>query len=125
MPLSGYIVKDYEFDNMSTDMSSFLDARERLEYLAVVGGLLWISGIRHDILFAVLYLTWSTKQPRNHHMKMAKYTLSYLFYSSELPLVLGGPDKFILNGYTNASLGTAPNGRSVICLLIYLLDNIV
>ena len=29
MPLSGYIVKNYEFNNMSTDMSCFRDARER------------------------------------------------------------------------------------------------
>jgi hypothetical protein len=47
-------------------------------------------------------------------MKMAKYTLSHLFYSSELPLVLGGSDELMLNGYTDASLGTAPKGRSVI-----------
>ena len=75
MPLSGYIVKDYEFDSMSSEESRFLTAKEILLYLAVVGGLLWISGIRHDILFAVLYLTWSTKNPRQHHMTMALYTL--------------------------------------------------
>ena len=114
MPLSGYVVKDYEFDSMSSDNSRYLNAKEILLYLAVVGGLLWISGIRHDILFAVLYLTWSTKNPRQHHMNMALYTLSYLYYSSELPLVLGGSVTLDLNGYTDASLGTAPKGRSVI-----------
>ena len=114
MPLSGYIIKDSEFDNLPHDLGSFLDARGRLQYLAVVGGLLWIAGIRHDILFAVLYMTWSTKQPRHHHMKMALYTLSYLFYTSALPLVLGGYCDLFLTGYTDASLGTAPKGRSVI-----------
>jgi len=114
MPLSGYVVKDYEFENMSVEQSCFLDVRGKLDYLAVVGGLLWISGIRHDILFAVLYLTWSTKEPRQHHMNMALYTLSYLFYSSDLPLVLGGSDELDLHGYTDAALGNAPKGRSVI-----------
>jgi hypothetical protein len=61
-----------------------------------------------------LYLTWSTKEPRQHHMNMALYTLTYLFYSSDLPLVLGGSDELDLHGYTDAALGNAPKGRSVI-----------
>jgi len=64
MPLSGYVVKDYEFDKMSAEQRCFLCARGKLDYLAIVGGLLWISSIRYDILIAVLYLTWSTKEPR-------------------------------------------------------------
>ena len=47
-------------------------------------------------------------------MKMSLYTLSYLYYSSELPLDLGGSMVLDLNGYTDASLGTAPKGKSVV-----------
>lgn len=43
-------------------------------------------------------------------MNMVQYTLSYLHYSSELSLVLGGLAALDLNGYTYASLGTAPKG---------------
>jgi Reverse transcriptase (RNA-dependent DNA polymerase) len=114
MPSSGYVVKESEFDSMTSESSRYLSKAEILQYLAVVGSLLWISGIRHDILFAVLYLTWSTKTPRYHHMLMAKYVLSYLYFSNDLPLVLGGSADINLNGYTDASLGTAPKGRSVI-----------
>jgi len=114
LPASGYIVHESDYDALPTEQSRFLDKKERLLYLAVVGALLWISGIRHDILFAVLYLTWSTKSPRRHHFLMAEYCLSYLFYSSDLPLVLGGSPEIQMTGYSDASLATAPKGRSVI-----------
>jgi len=47
-------------------------------------------------------------------MNIALYTLSYLFYSSELPLVFGGSDELNSRGYTDAALGNGPKGRSVI-----------
>ena len=60
MPASGYIIKDSDFDSMNNGSNKLLNKADSLEYLAVVGSLLWISGIH---LFAVLYLTWSTKTP--------------------------------------------------------------
>jgi len=45
---------------------------------------------------------------------MAKYVLSYLHFSHDLRLVLGGSAVINLNGYTDASLRTAPKGRSVL-----------
>jgi len=79
MPQSGYIVKDHEFESMrNQDDAQFLDQEGIAEFMAVVGGLIWISGLRLDILFATMYLAWSTKSPRHHHMRMAQYVLTYL-----------------------------------------------
>ena len=86
--------------------------------MAIVGSLVWISGIRQDILFSVLYLTWFTKQPRLHHYNMAIKVLTYLGHTKDLPLVLGGQtlpsdhSTLSIYGETDASLGTAPKGRS-------------
>ena len=115
MPLSGYIVKDYEFENMrNQDEAEFLDTAGISEYMAIVGGLIWISGLRLDITFATMYLAWNTKMPRKHHMRMARCVLSYLNSTKELPLVLGGSSEVNAVTYTDASLGTGPKGRSVI-----------
>ena len=64
MPLSGYIVKDYEFESMvNSEQAEFLDKNGISEYMAIVGGLIWISGLRLDITFATMYLAWNTKTP--------------------------------------------------------------
>ena len=123
MPTSGYIVKEHEFDVLGGDNSLFLSKDGIAQYMAVVGSLIWISGIRLDILFAVMYLSWSTKNPRKHHMKMAMYCLSYLFYTKDLPLVLGGKSELQITGYTDASLGTGPKGRSIVGQMIKLNDS--
>ena len=88
--------------------------------MVIVGGLIWISGLRLDILFATLYLAWSTKAPRLHHMRMARNALSYLYTTKDLPLVLGGSEELKVITYTDASLGTAPKGRSVVANLTKL-----
>ena len=91
MPTSGYIVKDYEFEEMkNVEQAEFLDTAGISEYMAIVGGLIWISGLRLDITFATMYLAWNTKTPRKHHMRMARCVLSYLNATKDLPLALGG-----------------------------------
>ena len=123
MPLSGYIVKDTEFDAMDNqDQSAFLDKSGISEYMAIVGGLIWISGLRLDITFSTMYLAWNTKTPRRHHMRMAKCVLTYLNTTKDLPLVLGGSSEINVVTYTDASLGTAPRGRSVIANMTKLND---
>ena len=115
MPLSGYIVKDNEFDEMkNVEEAEFLDSAGISVYMAIVGGLIWISGLRLDITFATMYLAWNTKKPRNHHMRMARSVLSYLNATKDLPLVLGGSLELNAITYSDASLGTGPKGRSVI-----------
>jgi hypothetical protein len=112
---SGYIVKDAEFEAMENqELAQFLDAAGITEYMVIVGGLIWVSGLRFDILFSTMYLAWSTKQPRKHHLKMARHVLMYLYTTKDTPLVLGGLADLDVITYTDASLGTAPRGRSVI-----------
>jgi hypothetical protein len=117
MPGSGFIVHEEDLDELSEEDREFLDKEDISKYLTIVGSLVWISGIRLDIVFATMYLTWATKAPRVHHLKMGKLVLSYLYHSKDLPLVLGGPlsedNKIQLTGYSDASLGTGPKGRSV------------
>ena len=124
MPLSGYIVKDYEFESMvNSEQAEFLDKKGISEYMAIVGGLIWISGLRLDITFATMYLAWNTKTPRKHHMKMARCVLSYLNATKHMPLVLGGASDLNVVTYTDASLGTAPKGRSVVANMTKLNEN--
>jgi hypothetical protein len=139
MPVSGYIYKDSEFDNLPIKKQTYLEPKQIKTYMAMVGALVWISGIRMDILFSVMYLSWFTKKPRQHHYDMATNVIKYLLTTKELPLILGGintktnEDHNIpstsndfttqLIGYTDASLGTAPQGRSITGHLVKLNPN--
>jgi hypothetical protein len=130
MPDSGYIVKDEDYMGRSVTDAQYLNAKDIKKYMGIVGSLVWISGIRLDILFPVMYLTWFTKAPRQHHMNMAIYVLTYLGHTKSLPLVLGGPraDSATSNttdliGYSDASLGTAPKGRSCTGHIVKLSEN--
>ncbi len=115
MPCQGYIVQTEDFElPQNEQVAAFLDDKQREEYMQIVGSLIWLCGIRLDIVFAVMYLSWSTKQPRVHHAKMAYHLLSYLYYSKDMPLVLGGTDDLRITSYTDASLGTGPKGRSIL-----------
>lgn len=99
---------------LGTEDARLLDTDEVLQYLSLVGGLLWQIGIRWDILYAVLYLTWFTHLPRVHHMKMAARVIIYLYQTRSIELILGGTDKLEIITTTDATLNTAPKGRSVI-----------
>ena len=121
MPQSGYIVKDYEFESMRNDeQAEFLDKKGMHDYMTVVGSLIWVSGLRLDIMFPTMYLAWSTKAPRRHHMRMAENVLMYLYTTKDCPLVLGGSSEIDVHTFTDASLGTGPKGRSVIANLTKL-----
>jgi hypothetical protein len=117
IPKSKYYVeaKDYE-DGGSTEESEriLLSTAEQSDYLSVVGGLLWIGGIRWDIIFAVIFLTWFTKMPRALHMDLAIRTIRYLEVTLDVPLVLGGVDEPQLITLTDASLASGPQQRSII-----------
>jgi hypothetical protein len=120
MPTNGFIIKDDEFELLGEKHSVLLDKKGIKEYLTVVGSLMWIAGIRLDIIFTVMYLSWFTKSPRAHNMEMAMYCVSYLYQSRDLPLVLGGRSDLQITAYTDASLGTASKGRSVLGHLVKL-----
>jgi hypothetical protein len=82
------------------------------KYMSIVGCLIWIQGVRIDIIFTVLYLSWNTKCPKQHHLSMAEYCIG--------PLVLGGPEEIHITGYTDASLATGPKRRSITGQIIKL-----
>ena len=113
MPTSGYLVRDHDFDNISEEEKRYLTQEEQHTYMSIVGQLIWIQGVRFDIIFAVLYLTWFTKQPRKHHLTMAEYVISYLINSKDLPLVLGGSSVLKIISNCDASLATGPKSRSI------------
>ena len=123
MPKSGYLVKDYELDSLPPNKSTLLDKTGIETYMSIVGCLIWIQGVRMDIIFAVLYLSWFTKKPRKHHLAMAEYCIGYLYNTKEYPLVLGGASKIRITGYTDASLATGPNSRSITGQIIKLNEN--
>jgi hypothetical protein len=123
MPQHGYIIDDYEYENMREEFGRFLDKAEVTEYLKLVGSLLWLTGVRLDIIFSVMYLTWFTKKPRVHHLNMAVYTVNYLYNTRDVPLVLGGRGQLKLIAYTDSSLGTGPQSRSVSGQFVRLGEN--
>ena len=114
IPTSAYLVLDHDFDSLSPSASAFLSPTDRTTYMQIVGSLIWIQILRPDILFAVLYLSWFTHKPRQHHLSMAHYCIGYLYTTMDLPLVLGGTSPLSLFGWTDASLGTGPRRRSVL-----------
>ena len=123
MPKSGYLVKDYELDSLPPNRSALLDKAGIERYMSIVGCLIWIQGVRMDIIFAVLYLSWFTKKPRKHHLAMSEYCIGYLYNTKEYPLVLGGAAEIRITGYTDASLATGPNSRSITGQIIKLNEN--
>jgi hypothetical protein len=114
MPQSGYLVNDEDFATLPSAASAFLSNADQHLYMQIVGCLIWLEVIRPDIIFVVLYLSWFTHKPRQHHMNMALYCLGYLHTTIDLPLVLGGLSPPQLHGWADASLGTGPRRRSVI-----------
>jgi hypothetical protein len=114
LPSECYLVHDYEFEVLNEERSRFLNPSERELYMTLVGILIWIQRCRLDIIFAVLYLAWSTRNPRQHHLNMAYYVLGYLNTTIDIPLVLGGELSIQATTYSDASLGTGPKERSII-----------
>ena len=114
IPQSGYVIKDADFEKMSAEAAEFLGIKEIKVYLRIVGSLVWLVPVRMDVMFAVTYLTWFTRAPRRHHLQMALHVLEYLYHSMDVPLVLGGKGKLQVETSSDASLGTAPKGRSVL-----------
>jgi hypothetical protein len=112
MPVNGFIVTDTDIESLSERDKKFLNKDETLTYMSIVGCLIWIQGIRMDILFAVLYLSWYTQNPRYHHLKMAFCVIGYLTSTKDLPLVLGGDPTIRAIGYSDASFANGPKCRS-------------
>ena len=61
MPLDGYIVDKQKLEELG-DLAKPLTPAEVSDYLNVVGSLIWIVGVRFDVSFALMYLTWHSIQ---------------------------------------------------------------
>jgi len=119
MACANYKVKDEE--HRDGDKASVMLNREGIqEYMTLVGGLVWIMGIRFDITFVTTYLTWFTKNPRQHHLECVYQCIQYLYTTKYIPLVLGGEKPIEILGYSDASLGTGPKCRSVLSQVVRL-----
>jgi hypothetical protein len=117
MTATHYLVREDQYESLPADeqhKAAFLLAHEINQYLSLVGGLLWIAGIRFDVAYAVMYLTWYSHLPRVHHMEVGLRVLEYLVTTSDIPLVLGGFGDLKVVTYTDAALGVATRLRSVI-----------
>ena len=127
MPARGYVVSEEDLEELPQEDRLELNKDEVQKYLAIVGCLVWLSGVRLDIVFSTMYLTWHTKKPRKHHLKMAIYVLSYLYHTRDIPLILGGEmsinKKVEITSYSDASLGTGPKGRSIKANMLKLGNN--
>jgi hypothetical protein len=113
MPRTGYALRPQDMESLAPSKRRLLSKVEIESYMSIVGSLLWIQGVRLDIIFAVLYLTWNTKSPLQHHLDMAYYLIGYLSTTSDMPLVLGGDNAIQVITYIDASHGTGPNSRSI------------
>ena len=120
IPTTGYLVNDYDFEQLPPAESAFLTKPDITLYMQIVGVLIWIQGIRPDILFATLYLSWFTQKSLQHHLNMAYYCLGYLSTTKELPLVLGGTSPISILSTTDASLATRPRRRSILGSMVAL-----
>ena len=99
MSVLDYKVKQQDLDELEEGMKGYLDADDIRKYMAIVCILIWIAGIRFDIVFVVMYLSWFSKAPRYHHMKVAQRCMEYLVCTKMLPLVLGGDAELGIDGY--------------------------
>ncbi len=120
---SSYYIREADYEHMSEKEKRRLTQQEILKYMSIVGGIIWIAGIRFDITFPTMYLTWFTKDPLVHHMNQAVHVLRYLYSSRSLPLVLGGCYPMEVTCYSDASYGTGTKGRSIVGYFIRLSSN--
>lgn len=112
--MSDVIVDDSVLDNLEGNMNMLLTKSERKLYMEIVGSCNWVVQIRFDLSFATSYLSWFLVKPRQHHLKVAIDLLKYVILTSNMSLCVGGNDELRLEAYTDASLATSVNKRSVI-----------
>ncbi len=93
MQVASYVVTDNDIEALPEAKKRFLAKQDIKLFMAIVGSLIWIQGIRFDIIFCVLFLSWHTHAPRQHHLDVAYHLIGYLKFTQDMPLVLGGTEK--------------------------------
>jgi hypothetical protein len=106
-------VDDDGYSCLPPDKQIFLDKPGIRIYMQIIGSLIWINGIRFDITFTVLYLSWQTKTPRVHHLDVAFYLIGYLKWTQTMPLVLGGTDSLQGHHFWDSSHATGPKACGI------------
>ena len=89
------------------------DGPEHKSYRRLVGQLLWLSGIRRDISYAVKELSKYVHDPTSDDVKRANHVLRYLNGTKDEKVYLR-PNKqgiFTLEAYTDADLGSCRTTR--------------
>jgi hypothetical protein len=118
IPRTKFLVDGEEYEGKNSTLTAeereYLNPAGQKIYLSIVGGVLWIYGIRWDIAIAIIFLTWFTKAPRVFHLDLAIRVIRYLECTIDCPLVLGGKGEQQLMTLTDASLATGPKKRSII-----------
>lgn len=124
LPHAKYLITQEDFDKSKfvsdQDKEPLISKQDKALYLQMVGSILWVNGVRMDITFSTLYLTWFTHAPRHHHIACARRVVAYLKSTEHIPLVLGGQGEKRIITITDASLGTGPKGRSVMGMVTRL-----
>jgi hypothetical protein len=115
---SHYVVTDEALAELPEEKQRPLTQAEIRDYLHIVGCCIWFQRVRFDIILAVLYLTWFTKNPLVHHMDAALHLVGYLHTTMDYPLILGGQGAILLNAFSDASLGTGRKLRSIVCEIV-------
>lgn len=117
---SNFVVTEEDLDALKPDRAKFLERSDISIYMGMVGSLIWISTVRFDIKFAVMYLSWFCQKPRQHHAICAFQLFQYLKATASLPLLLGGQPPIIIVGSSDFSLGTGPQRRGILSYLARL-----
>jgi hypothetical protein len=113
MQVLSYIVRDSDIEALPEAKKRFLDKKENKHYMGIVGSLIWIEGVRFDIIFCVLYLSWHTHAPRQHHLDVAYYLIGYLNFTHNMPLVLGGTELIQGHHFWDSSHATGPKSCGI------------
>jgi len=113
MQVASYVVTDNDIAALPELKQRFLAKQEIKLFMAIVGSLIWIQGIRFDILFAVLYLSWHTHAPRQHHLDVAYHVIGYLNFTHSMPLVLGGTEPIQGHHFWDSSHATGPKSCGI------------
>jgi len=93
-------------------------------YQRIIGSLLYVQiGTRPDISFAVSRLAQYASNPSPHHIRLAKYVLSYLKGTSDLKLVYTGGSGDGLYSYSDSSWGDVLNDWHSTAGYVFLLAN--
>ncbi|CAM8972749.1 unnamed protein product [Rhodiola kirilowii] len=82
--------------------SSYVDAGR---YRRLVGRLLYLTGTRPDIVFAVNTLSKFVAAPRDAHMEAAERVLKYLKATAGQGIMLKASGEFCIEAYSDADWG--------------------